>query len=262
MKYIVQVYTESGFQELVFDDEPALFNYVRKMDYVNHIGVKGNHVLDATMTNPNDSLRHKKLYDGSRRRDRRQFETGQINRKLRDRGDKYHRMLRDKFADMYYCVGYLIRNEYGRTIDLRNNERELYSFDYVGYNSLLRKKSHEESLKRWAKWDEEYEKECILLGSDKTRGYRNIQTTQERRYACDIEHKPFIRGRRRHLPDAWCAERPICKEKTWKARTKAKQQWQVNIQIHMDTVWYVKCVYEEELFPEYDGCLVLRSDDM
>ena len=262
MKYKVQIHSISGVKELAFDSETDLYYYVRKADYINHAGEKGNHILEATMTNPNDSLRHKKLYDGSRRRDRRSFEVHKCNRKLRDRSDKYHRMLHNRFAHMYYCLGYLVKDENGRTIDLRNYERELYSFDYVGYDNLRRKKCRIEYLERWNAIEKENDKEKTLLIGDKILYFRRMRTTQERRCVCDKENKPFIRGKRRQLPDSWCAEKPICREKTWKARTKVKQQWQVNIPLHIDTVWHEKRVYDEELFPECEIVMVLSSDDM
>ena len=69
-----------GFVEVTFGNRDALFHYVRGYDYVNTSvidlkkkkirqrdlyrvqyipGALGNHILDATMTHPNDSLRHK-----------------------------------------------------------------------------------------------------------------------------------------------------------------------------------------------------------
>ena len=58
--------------------------------------------------------------------------------------------------------------------------------------------------------------------------YRNIKTTQERKYACDPEHKPYIRGKRnfRNLPESW-DDIPVSRysiKKSWK-RTKKRKQW-------------------------------------
>ena len=33
--------------------------------------------------------------------------------------------------------------------------------------------------------------------------FRSIRTTQERRYNSSEEHKPYVRGKRRHLPECW-----------------------------------------------------------
>jgi hypothetical protein len=80
--------------------------------------------------------------------------------------------------------------------------------------------------------------------------YQMMRTYQERRYACDPEHKPYIRGKRRHLPDPW-DEKVRTFDFNWKRRIKVKRQWQVNKRIHKDTVIYRKRLYDEELFMEY-----------
>lgn len=56
--------------------------------------------------------------------------------------------------------------------------------------------------------------------------YRNIKTTQEKKYACDSEHKPYIRGRRSfsNLPDAWDEIPTSSIKRSWK-RTKKRKQW-------------------------------------
>lgn len=69
-----------------------------------------------------------------------------------------------------------------------------------------------------------------IPGSGKYRGrgyyYRNIKTTQERKYACDPEHKPYIRGKRslRNLPEAWDDIPANTIKRNWK-RTKKRKQW-------------------------------------
>lgn len=60
------------------------------------------------------------------------------------------------------------------------------------------------------------------------RFYRNIKTTQERKFCCDPEHKPYIRGKRsmKNLPEAWddiWNSKELIK-KSWK-RTKKRKQW-------------------------------------
>lgn len=45
--------------------------------------------------------------------------------------------------------------------------------------------------------------------------FRSIRTTQERRYNSSEEHKPYVRGKRRHLPEYWDdipieSQRDIC----------------------------------------------------
>lgn len=57
---------------------------------------------------------------------------------------------------------------------------------------------------------------------------RKIKTTQEKRYSCDPEHKPYIRGKRtcRNLPEAW-DDIPVSlylNKRSWK-RIKKRKQW-------------------------------------
>ena len=213
----------NGFKKLMFEDQADLFHYVRGRDYINPSGVKGNLILEATMTNPNDSRRHKKSFGR--------------------RGEVLE----------YYCLGYLIKDEKGRTIDFRHYEKELYAFDYAGYHRLLREKRRIEFETKWAARDTLWEKHYSLLEGKEYWGYyRGFRTMQERRYACDPEHKPYIRGKRRKLPEPWGTEIPSCREKTWKARTKVKRQWQVNLKAHIDTVYYDKRAYDEELLSDDD----------
>ncbi|MDR3238242.1 MAG: hypothetical protein LBT84_07045 [Spirochaetia bacterium] len=214
-----------GFQKLMFDDQAALYHYVRSMDYVNRGGVKRNHILEAIMTNPNDSRRHKQSFNF-------------------------------RHPNECYFLGYLVKDEKGRTIDLRHYERELYAFDNAGYIRLLREKNRIEleaelaNLEiRWEKNDKLFEGKINWL-----RGLRRFRTIQERRHACDSEHKPFIRGKRNatSLPEPWTTEIVIRLEKSWKARSKVKRKWQVNLKAHIDTVYYKKRASDEELFSEDD----------
>lgn len=56
--------------------------------------------------------------------------------------------------------------------------------------------------------------------------YRNPKTNQERKYACDPEHKPYIRGKRslKILPDPWDDILVSKVKRNWK-RTKKRKQW-------------------------------------
>ena len=83
--------------------------------------------------------------------------------------------------------------------------------------------------------------------------YRRIQTTQERRYAADHEHRPFVRGRRSYanLPNSW-DDYYFRREKNWKARDKkARRQWGVNVSKHADTI---------KMPPPWD-CILEDPDD-
>ena len=219
---------DGGIKEMVFDSEEALYHYARGYDYCSLAGASGNHVLEATMTKHNDSLRHKTLFKDAR-----------CSRELFEKCRNNHELI-DKYGLEHYCLGYLIKDENGRTIDLRNYQEELCKFDYAGYDNLLRKKYSIESQERRASWqlywDDLWEKrERLTEGSSYWGSLKRFRTFPERRRNCDTEHKPFIRGKRRHLPDPWGSEKPIIKEKTWKSRTKVKRQWLVNMPIHIDT---------------------------
>ena len=213
----------NGFRELEFSNESVLYHYVREQDYVDSTGKKKNHILEAMMTHPNDNRRHKVPFDDSRH---------------------------PRPPVTYYYLGYLVKDEYDRTIDLRNYEKELYKFDYVGYDNSLRKKRHIKYLEQMAEcslaYDNEWKKRCRLLEcKDYWGGLKRYRTIQERRYACDKELKPYFRCKRRNLPEPWGNEKPICVEKTWKARTKVNRQWQVNLTTHIDTIRHEKRTYNE-----------------
>jgi hypothetical protein len=67
-------------------------------------------------------------------------------------------------------------------------------------------------------------------------GYRKIRTIQDRRFASIKEYRPYIRGKRRNLPNPWDAELSVSGDMSWKARTKVKKHWLVNKKTHIDTV--------------------------
>jgi len=91
-------------------------------------------------------------------------------------------------------------------------------------------------------WDEQWKEYERLIGyKSYWKTLRSFKTMSERRCNSDPEYKPFIRAKRKNLPDAWNDEKPINREKTWKARSRVKRQWQVNLQIHIDYVRYEKC---------------------
>ena len=240
MMYVLYTYRKvDGCEPVVysverFESKDELYYYVKSYDYYvrNPEGGKRifqyNYLLKAVMTNPRDSLRHK---------------AGRYHLK-----NKY--LQTGKEPDIFY--GYLLKDEKGRVIDLRNYTDEIYRYDLTEYTNELQEKREREWEEWSANWDAEYEKNARLIGSKPYVGtYRNIRTMHERRYACDTEQKPYIRGKRKHLPEPWGAEIVICYEKNWKARTKVKHQWMVNMPKHMDTVWFEKRVYDEELFNEY-----------
>jgi hypothetical protein len=58
--------------------------------------------------------------------------------------------------------------------------------------------------------------------------FRKPATTQEKKYACDPEHKPYIRGKRRlsYLPEAWddIFISNNLNKRSWK-KIKKRKQW-------------------------------------
>jgi hypothetical protein len=58
--------------------------------------------------------------------------------------------------------------------------------------------------------------------------YRNMRVQQERRMACDVMHKPYVRGKRNlHCLDPWNIERMVCSESGWKI-IRIRKQWMEN----------------------------------
>jgi hypothetical protein len=201
--------TPGGINVKHFENKDALFAYVRGYDYIKSDGTQSNRFLEAVMTNPKDSQRHRiGLSDAMRKN------VFGVN------------------------IGYLVKDEKGRILDLRNYADEVYKFDIAKYNKDIREKNRTAWEKQWvereALWDK---KQKLYEGKPYWGYYRNIRTTQERRYNCIKEYKAYIRSRRSfsNLPHAW-DDLYFHREKTWKARTKVKKQWLVNKKRHIDTV--------------------------
>ena len=206
-----------------FENEETLFAYVRRYDYIMSNGKQGNRFLEAVMTNPNDSQRDK---------------FGASNAKK-------------KKALSGLIFGYLLKDEEGKVIDLRNYSDEVYNFDAVKYKSDIWKQIKNELEAKWKKcddlWDKQHPRQAkarAFLGERVYNynkylwwlPYRYPRTWQERRFAAFPEYKPFTRGKRSYasLP---CADDEIQfkLERSWKAQTKVKKQWLVNKETHIDT---------------------------
>jgi len=197
-----------------FGGKDELFAYVRKYDYYSRTDEWRNHILDATMCNTNDSLRHKQSFD-------RQYPN------------------RWSMEDDVYHLGYLIKDEKDRVIDFRNYTDELYAFDLKAYEktywAIRRKKWEEEYEIRDAKWEKDKQ---LREGEHYWSYYRRIRTTQERRHACISEYAGLIRGKRScaNLPNSW-DDFYFHREKSWKARCKsANRQYEINLKKHIYTV--------------------------
>jgi len=214
-----------------FKTKDEFYAYVRRMDYTNYCKKRSNYFLEAVMCNPNDTQRHHKYF--VRRYPFYNTETAGY--------------------DCYY-VGYLTKDSKNRIIDLRDYVTELYAFDLEAYKS----KMNSQRCMKFATLQEvrntEWDKDNKLREGKHywTTYYRRIQTTQERRYSQDLDHKPFVRGRRSfaRLPNAW-DDLYFHREKNWKARDKkARRNWEVNLSKHIDTV-SLPSKWEEEYLEEY-----------
>ena len=206
-----------GFTVRTFDTQDEFFHFVRGFDYKDLYNRQCNQFLDATMCHIRDARRHVHSC---------LFRCGHVSRYPLIPGFDYY-------------LGYLTRDAKGRVIDLRNYTNELYTFDndkYVAAGIATRRAEWESHCAiRNAKWEK---LKRLWEGKTYWSYYRRIQTTQERRYAADPEHKPFIRRRRSFamLPNSW-DDFYFRREKSWKARVKkARRQWEVNKPKHSDTI--------------------------
>jgi hypothetical protein len=136
----------------------------------------------------------------------------------------------------------MTHDDKGRIIDLRNYVQELYDFDYDAYKAAKMASNRAKWAEIHAIRDANWEK-SRKLSEEKPywRYYRAIRTTHERRLACSEEHQPYIRGRRSFasLPNAY-DDLYFRREKSWKARSKGRRQWEVNMKKHKDTVKWIK----------------------
>ena len=197
-----------------FGGKDELFAYVRSRDYFSRGGERRNHILDATMCNPNDSIRHKQAFD-------------------------WHHPNRWSAGDDFYHLGYLAKDENGRVIDFRNYTDELYGFDLAAHEkaqwAIRCEKLQEKYAIRDAKWEKDKQ---LREGENYWSYYRRIRTTQERRHACNSEYTGLIRGKRScaNLPNSW-DDFYFHREKSWKARCKkASRQYETNLKKHIYTV--------------------------
>lgn len=202
-------YVPNGVTVKEFKTWDGLLYYVTRFQYT-HWQYKNeyrNHFLDATMCNPSDSCRHSISFG--------------------------HNETIWNFGD--YVVGYLVKDDNGKVIDLRNYKDEVIKFDRKAYKADA--SEYESYERRWALREERWETNKRLLeGKPYWRYYRQICTTNERRAAFNEDAKGLIRGKRRvaNLPHSW-DDLHFYREKTWKARTKVKRQWEVNLPKHIDT---------------------------
>ena len=197
-----------GFRTKVFDSQDAFYHYVRGFDYTDKDDNMRNHFLEAIMCNPNDSRRHIMPFNSR----------------------SYWRQT-VAYSECFY-VGYLTYDSTDRVVDLRNYLNELYAFNDASYEKQERLARREQWETRNAAHEAHWEKARRLYeGKAYWKYYRRVKTTQERRYAADKEHKPYVRGKRSFasLPNSY-DDLYFRREKTWKARNKkTRKQWGANI---------------------------------
>lgn len=127
---------------------------------------------------------------------------------------------------------YLILDEYDRIVS-----REILTDAVLSktkkWFSFIRKERNRESLANWKAKREIIDESWEFWSARRDRYkyydyHRHPQTTQERAFAVDIDHAPFVRGKRSlpNLPDYY-DDIPIYihRKKSWKALTKRKRQW-------------------------------------
>ena len=204
--------SEDDVRVFEFETLEDLFHYVRTFDYIDKHGRQRNRFLDATICNASEAQKPGR-------------ELVYCNEQI------FHR------STTYYD-GYLTQDNNGKVIDLRYYTNELYAFDDKSYRAAKYAKRRAEREARSAARDAMREKaDRLTEGKDYWRCYRRIKTTQERRYAADPGHKPFVRSRRSfaNLPNSW-DELYFPREKSWKARDrKARCQWDTKIVKHIGT---------------------------
>jgi len=223
-----------NYKTLTFNSKSELFDFVRKFDWRNRkTGIWGNYFLEAVMCDPNDTKRHEFFV---------------ADHYMSSTGWSYYR-------------GYLTKDAKGNIVDLRNFTEEIYCFHRFDSNACT----------HWIFWAfrnyiENAEKDILsakqnpkwMTVEDWQHRYRRFRTMQERRYATDKEHKPYIRGRRSKLPEPWGTEIPIPIpfQRSWKVHTKVRRQWLVNKKVRKDTIkistfkrneFDLSIAYEEEI---------------
>ena len=181
MKYELYTYSKTDGADSIsiavekFESEDALFAYVRRYDYILDDGkTRSNYLIEAIMTNPRDSLR----------------------RKIPQYKDRKKKEI-EKTAIGY---GYLIKDEKGRIIDLRNYTDEVYRFDVKKYEKEIRKKDDSES--------EIYQEKRDYL-SEKKPDYKELGSFPEICFGSIKEYRPYIKSKLIPVKKKQCIELPI-----------------------------------------------------
>ena len=206
--------SEDDVRVFEFETLEELFHYVRAFDYIDKHGRQRNRFLDTTICNASEAQKS-------------WCEPVQGNECI-------------FYRPVIYYDGYLTQDINGKIIDLRKYIKELYAFDDRAYKAAMYAERCAEREARYAVRDAKKEKtEKLCEGKSYWRRFRRIRTTQERRYAADSDHKPFVRSRRNfaNLPNSW-DELYFPREKSWKARDrKARCQWDTKIAKHIGTAY-------------------------
>lgn len=120
---------------------------------------------------------------------------------------------------------YMLADIHGRIVNISDLAEEAWNYRFPNKSNW---KQNLYDIERWARYDEWrkiYKKRC--KHADYHGYYRQKNVQQERRFACDVMHKPFVRPKRRpHRLEPW-GELETCvhQEITWK-QLKIKKQWQ------------------------------------
>ena len=204
----------NGVTERKYESWDDLLVYVKSFEYMLSQGMKvtKNHFLSATMCNVKDTRRHALSF-------------------------KNWGHSEEICTIPSYYLGYLVKDEVGRVIDMRKYEEELKKFDAVTRRNIENKKRREIFKIKWALTEAKRDKDRELReGKSYWAYYRHMKTHQERRLNDAPEIRQYVRGRRSPamLPTAY-DDIYFHREKNWKSRNrKARRQWGVNMETHID----------------------------
>lgn len=127
---------------------------------------------------------------------------------------------------------FLFLDSKSRIIDIRKWRKDIEGFDYNAYKELNCPKN--KTFRFWKKQRNAYVfRKGPVPGTGKVsrhRYYKRLKATQERKYACDKEHIPYIRAKRNfsNIPNYYDDELIRYHDSCWKSK-KIKRQWMKNL---------------------------------
>lgn len=143
----------------------------------------------------------------------------------------------------YYINNFLVKDAYGKVLHKDYLTDLMLSFSYEKWEEIRKEASRIRSNRHKKSTFRDNFSELWKL-PDWKYGYRNIRTTQERRWSEAEDHKDLCRARRnfKSLPNSWddMISRPGY---NWKVQSKRKKQW---IPVGPKKVHWVNDIIEAE----------------